>query len=75
MGVLVRRSFVTTPQRQEVQHIGLETNHFVPKHVRAWEITQNLFDPEEENLWYIEGEVDLDQWQGVTLVAVTEIGT
>lgn len=42
---------------------------------KRWKITQNLFDPEEENLWYIEGEVDLDQWQGGPLVAVTEIGS
>ena len=42
---------------------------------KRWKITQNLFDPEEENLWYIEGEVDLDRWQGGPLVAVTEIST
>jgi superfamily II RNA helicase len=41
---------------------------------KRWKITQNLFDPEEENLWCIEGEVDLDRWQGGPLVAVTEIG-
>jgi replicative superfamily II helicase len=42
---------------------------------KRWKITQNLFDPEGENLWYIEGEVDLDQWAGGPLVAVTEIGS
>jgi len=42
---------------------------------KRWKITQNLFDPEDENLWYIEGEVDLDQWTGGPLVAITEIGS
>jgi hypothetical protein len=41
---------------------------------KRWKITQNLFDSEDENLWYIEGEVDLDRWEGGPLVAVTEIG-
>jgi len=40
---------------------------------KRWTVTQNLFDPEDENLWYIEGEVDLDAWRGGPLVAVTEI--
>ncbi len=42
---------------------------------KRWRITQNLFDPEDENLWYIEGEVDLDHRQGGPLVAITEIGS
>jgi hypothetical protein len=37
-------------------------------------VTQNLFDPEDENLWYISAEVDLDTWHGGPLIAVTEIG-
>ncbi len=41
---------------------------------KRWKITQNLFDPEDENLWYIEGEVDLDGWRGGPLVAIREIG-
>ena len=41
---------------------------------KRWKITQNLFDPDDENLWYIEGEVDLDAWHGGPLCAVTEIG-
>jgi len=41
---------------------------------KRWKITQNLFDPDEENLWYIEGELDLDRWDGGPLVAITEIG-
>jgi len=40
---------------------------------KRWKITQNLFDPEDENLWYIEGEVDLDEWDGGPLVAISEI--
>jgi hypothetical protein len=40
-----------------------------------WTVTQNLFDPEDENLWFIEGEVDLDRWDGGPLVAITEIGS
>ncbi|MGD8440982.1 MAG: DUF3516 domain-containing protein [Holophagae bacterium] len=42
---------------------------------KRWKITQNLFDPEDENLWYVEAEVDLDAWHGGPLVAVTEIGS
>ncbi|MCU0302564.1 MAG: DUF3516 domain-containing protein [Thermoanaerobaculales bacterium] len=41
---------------------------------RRWRVTQRLVDPEEENLWFVAGEVDLDAWQGGPLVAVTEIG-
>jgi hypothetical protein len=40
-----------------------------------WTITQNLFDPEDENLWYISAEVDLDAWHGGPLIAVNEIGS
>lgn len=42
---------------------------------KRWTVTQNLFDPEDENLWYIEAEVDLEQWHGGPLIAVTEIGS
>jgi superfamily II RNA helicase len=42
---------------------------------KRWKVTQNLFDPEGENLWYLEGEVDLDRWPGGPLVAVAEIGS
>jgi superfamily II RNA helicase len=42
---------------------------------KRWTITQNLFDPDDENLWFIEAEVDLDAWHGGPLVAVTEIGS
>ncbi|MEX1309966.1 MAG: DUF3516 domain-containing protein, partial [Candidatus Sulfomarinibacteraceae bacterium] len=42
---------------------------------KRWKVTQNLFDPEDENLWYLEGEVDLDRWPGGPLVAVAEIGS
>jgi len=36
---------------------------------------EGLFDSEDENFWYIEGEVDLDRWRGGPLVAITEIGS
>jgi hypothetical protein len=42
---------------------------------KRWTITQNLFDPEDENLWYISAEIDLDAWHGGPLVGVTEIGS
>jgi hypothetical protein len=42
---------------------------------RRWKVTQRLIDPEEENLWFVAGEIDLDAWQGGPHVAVTEIGS
>jgi superfamily II RNA helicase len=42
---------------------------------RRWKVTQRLIDPEDENLWFVDGEIDLDRWDGGPLVAVTEIGT
>jgi len=42
---------------------------------RRWKVTQRLVDPEDENLWFVDGEIDLDRWDGGPLVAVTEIGT
>ncbi|HSL19836.1 MAG TPA: DUF3516 domain-containing protein [Methylomirabilota bacterium] len=42
---------------------------------RRWTVTQRLMDPEDENLWFVAGEVDLDAWQGGPLVAITHVGS
>ena len=52
-----------------------DTTVIVREDDKRWKVTQNLFDPEDENLWYIEGAVDLDDWESGPLVAVTEIGS
>jgi superfamily II RNA helicase len=52
-----------------------DTTVIVREDDRRWKITQNLFDPADENLWFIEGVVDLESWPGGPLVAVAEIGS
>ncbi|MEE4270662.1 MAG: DUF3516 domain-containing protein, partial [Thermoanaerobaculales bacterium] len=52
-----------------------DTTVIVREGDKHWKITQNLFDPDDDNLWYISAEVDLDQWHGGPLVAVSEIGS
>ncbi len=43
---------------------------------RDWEADEAGYgQPAGENLWYIEGEIDLDRWQGGPLIAITEIGS
>jgi hypothetical protein len=44
---------------------------------RRFEIRQTLLDPQDENLWNLAGEVDLDEEPGVDapLVRLREIGT
>jgi hypothetical protein len=41
---------------------------------RRWRVTQRLVDPEDENLWFIDGEIDLDRWDGGPLIAISGIG-
>ncbi len=42
-----------------------------------WQLIQILLDPEDENLWYFEGEVDLSDEASIEgpLIAVKRIGT
>ncbi len=54
-----------------------EHTQTTPTGEHAWQVTQILLDPDDENLWCIEGSVDLSDEASVEgpLITVTRIGT
>jgi len=54
-----------------------ENSQITPAGDHSWQVVQVLFDPEGENLWCIEGRVDLGDETSIEgpLVVVTRIGT
>ena len=54
-----------------------EHTQITPAGTNFWKVVQVLLDPEDDNLWHIEGAVDLSDEAAVDgpLVMVTRIGT